>query len=295
MSNDVQMKGGASINRLVISRKGFDSANGGCASPIFPDGTMLSLPIPSGGDPVTYADLRHGDVSIGDMVEDLTRGRFTRHDCAHLDPDVGSTVYQGRRGGCSGLFGQVGGSQTTLAKEGVGPGDLFLFFGWFRRVECVGGRWRYERGARDVHVLWGWLSVGSVREVADIPDGDPIRARVPRHPHFGYEHYSNTLYVADRGLGAGVFPRYERRLQLTDPGSLQRTCWRLPRWFYPFEPGRERPPLGYHGKRWRWSPESDVRLTSVDIGQEFVLDATAYPEAEEWALDLIKSLGSRSG
>ncbi len=284
------------MNRLVISRKGFDKANGGCASPIFPDGTMLSLPIPSDGDPVTYADLRHGDISIGHVVEDLTRGSFTRYDGAHFDPDVGSTIYQERQDGCSGLFGQMGGSQTTLAKKGVGPGDLFLFFGWFRRVEHIGGRWQYVRAARNIHVLWGWLSVGSVRKVADIPDDDSLRDCVPRHPHLEYEHYSNTLYVADRGLGAGVFPRYDSQLQLTDPRSQLRTCWRLPRWFYPFEPGREKPPLGYHGNRRRWSLDGDDALLKlVDIGQEFVLDALAYPKAEGWAIDLIESLGSRNG
>ena len=31
---------------MILSRKGFDSKNGGIASPILPDGTLLSLPIP---------------------------------------------------------------------------------------------------------------------------------------------------------------------------------------------------------------------------------------------------------
>ena len=32
--------------KIVLSRKGFDSACGGVASPIFPDGGYVSLPIP---------------------------------------------------------------------------------------------------------------------------------------------------------------------------------------------------------------------------------------------------------
>jgi len=32
--------------KVILSRKGFDSSYGGCASPILPDGTLLSLPIP---------------------------------------------------------------------------------------------------------------------------------------------------------------------------------------------------------------------------------------------------------
>lgn len=38
--------------KIILSRKGFDSSVGGVASPLFPDGTLLSLPIP---DPQGYA------------------------------------------------------------------------------------------------------------------------------------------------------------------------------------------------------------------------------------------------
>jgi len=48
--------------KVALSRKGFDSGYGGCPSPILPDGTILSLPIPSKKDlkmenPVKYANL----------------------------------------------------------------------------------------------------------------------------------------------------------------------------------------------------------------------------------------------
>nr|WP_275450862.1 hypothetical protein [Pseudomonas syringae] len=32
--------------RIILSRKGFDSAAGGCQGPILPDGRLFSLPIP---------------------------------------------------------------------------------------------------------------------------------------------------------------------------------------------------------------------------------------------------------
>ncbi len=32
--------------KVILSRKGMDSTSGGIASPILPDGTLLSLPIP---------------------------------------------------------------------------------------------------------------------------------------------------------------------------------------------------------------------------------------------------------
>ena len=34
--------------KIILSRKGFDSANGGAASPLFDDGSAVSLPIPAG-------------------------------------------------------------------------------------------------------------------------------------------------------------------------------------------------------------------------------------------------------
>ena len=77
------------MNRLIISRKGFDSGkgSGGCASPIFPDGTMFSLPIPVRHDPVAYGQLRHGEIDIGDVVGPHQGGESLHHG-AHFDPDI---------------------------------------------------------------------------------------------------------------------------------------------------------------------------------------------------------------
>ena len=43
--------------RIILSRKGFDSANGGYPSPIMPDGRMVSLPIPDQDTDVKYSQL----------------------------------------------------------------------------------------------------------------------------------------------------------------------------------------------------------------------------------------------
>ena len=55
--------------------QGFDSGSGGCPSPIFPDGTMFSLPIPS-GDEEAFEDLQHGDIDIASVVSGITNGRM---------------------------------------------------------------------------------------------------------------------------------------------------------------------------------------------------------------------------
>ena len=43
--------------KVILSRKGFDSSNGGIPSPILPDGTLLSFPIPACSDELTFAEL----------------------------------------------------------------------------------------------------------------------------------------------------------------------------------------------------------------------------------------------
>ena len=44
--------------KIILSRKGFDTTSGGCPSPILPDGTLLSLPIPDEED-IKYSDLQY--------------------------------------------------------------------------------------------------------------------------------------------------------------------------------------------------------------------------------------------
>ena len=88
--SDAQLKAGRGTlkpNKLILSRKGFDSGSGGCPSPILPDGTMFSLPIPS-GDSEQFDDLQHGDGDIASVVAGVTSGRMNGQDRVHLDPDI---------------------------------------------------------------------------------------------------------------------------------------------------------------------------------------------------------------
>ena len=45
--------------KVILSRKGMDSTSGGMASPILPDGTLLSLPIPDKTARTTYKKLSY--------------------------------------------------------------------------------------------------------------------------------------------------------------------------------------------------------------------------------------------
>ncbi len=273
--------------KLILSRKGFDSAHGGCASPILDGGLLCSLPIPDANAATDYAEISFNGASLGPIVRSLSRGRIGSRDKAHLDPDLRCDAIT-RAPGWRPIFGQAGAAQSHLARHGVGPGDLFLFFGWFRRAERRGGELRYVRDAPDLHVIFGWLQVGQVHRVTnDLARELPWAAS---HPHLiQRDRYDNdTIYAARERLtvagsrlpGAGVFERVADQLVLTQlTPYLGRSTWRLPRWFHP----RDRAPLSRHGRanRWRVQGES-VQLRSVPIGQEFVLDLNRYPEAMAW-------------
>lgn len=276
--------------KLVLSRKGFDSQAGGCPSPIFPSGDFYSLPIPGGGTK-RYEEISLGEHRLGAVVNDLTNGRIKPTCWAHLDPDLYRGSIQ-RKPYWRPAFGQSGAAESHLRKMGVGEGDLFLFFGWFKRVEFVAGRYRYVRGAPDVHVLFGWLQVEK-RICTDSPCNIPGWAS--DHPHYAWVLVEplNSLYLSTERLelpglklntpGAGAFTTYRDMLCLTAPGRL-RTVWRLRSWFYP--KGKSSA-LSYHGDISRWTSDGHhALLQSVGRGQEFVLDCDEYPEALDWLSEM---------
>ena len=289
--------------KLILSRKGFDSGSGGCPSPIFPDGTMFSLPIPS-RDREQFADLQHGDTDIASVVSGITNGRMNRRGRVHLDPDLNFDTHRYRKDRPDwqewrGMLGQAGIAQSHLNNQGIDSGDVFLFFGLYRQVEETAQGWRFVKGAPELHVLWGWLQVDQKYRVADIGPNDLPWAR--HHPHLAskYRDNRNTVYAAAAKLdldgnddqcdiaGWGVFRRFDPRLVLTDPHGAGVSNWRLPRWFYP---DGNKPPLTYHPDAKRWRHDTDYAyLRSVGRGQEFVLDLADYPEAVDWLADLVNS------
>ncbi len=277
--------------KLILSRKGFDSAAGGCANAIMPDETLLPLPIPDKRSPIRYEQVTTWGYPVGRIVMNLTRGKQKPHYGAHLDPDLLSSSYP-RISGWRPLFGQTDSAQSTLAGHGVGAGDLFLFFGWFRNIEEYAGEFRFVKGAPDLHVLWGWLQVDHVLTVAT----GHMPAWAADHPHVASPDHGtrNTLYISRDTLvidgastrlpGAGLFKTYDERLRLTKAGA-NRSVWSLPSWFAPTD---GRLPLGYHSDVARWSRDGDrTELRSVGRGQEFVLDTRQYPESPGWVRDLI--------
>ena len=280
--------------KLILSRKGFDSGSGGCPSPIFPDGTLYSLPIPHCQSEITYGDLWHGGTSIGEVVANLTRDQFGAKSPAHLDPDINYAAYP-RQEGWRPLFGQSGAAQGHLCNQDVQVNDLFLFFGIFRKVEKASGGWCFVKDAPKQHIIWGWLQIGEMHQVDEIPKEALPWARYHPHLHPSRDKdRTNTLYIAseelrlgDRSIapGAGCFPKFHKQLVLTNPDGSRVTNWRLPRSFYP-DNGKSR--LTYHPKLDRWKHHEEYTyLQSVGRGQEFVLDLDQYPGVTDWLVQSI--------
>ena len=167
--------------KLIFSRKGFDSQNGRVPSPILPDCRMRSLPIPDGWSAIRYSDIAWDEYNLGQIVEDLTGKKVVGHNTAHLDPDLDPAALP-RKKGWQGLFGPGGRPQTHLDNNGVSEGDLFLFFGWFRETCWVDGRLTFVREAPHIHVLFGWLQIGSIREISSFTAAE--RQWAEYHPHF---------------------------------------------------------------------------------------------------------------
>lgn len=275
--------------KIIFSRKGFDSGYGGMPSPIMPDGSLVSLPIPSRfGRPLS--DLRFGGEPLGGMVSELTRGRIATTHSVHLDPDLVASTVPRLPGWCA-AFGQTGSAQGHLRNQGVGLGDLFLFFGWYQRVEHRGGRLQYT--GPQMHSLFGWLQIGDVLKVTDSAALLQQRPWLADHPHL--EHAAsigsnNTVYLAAPKLqigsvrtevaGAGVFSRWSFLLQLTAP-EQNRSVWNLPGWMLPAD---GQPALSYHTKAQAWErlPGEQVRVHTAAKGQEFVLNTPDFAAAHKW-------------
>ncbi len=221
--------------KVILSRKGFDSVNGGMPSVIMPNGDLVSIPIPSQGDVNSYDQLWYGEKTYRQILKELVpKKRFLR---CHLDPDIDSSRLANKPRGWKPAFGQISASASYLINTvALSPGDVFLFFGNFRRVEEIDGRYRFVRRTGDfyqdktIQLIWGYLQVGEI-----ITDAKEIADRFPWHPHaarYRLRESTNMLIVPRKCLsfspsrsGCGLL-RYDIRRVLTKRGENKAT-WKF--------------------------------------------------------------------
>lgn len=261
--------------KIIFSRKGFDSSYGGHPSPILPDGRILSLPIPDFRAGVKYGDL---SCDFAANYEALLRSLIGHRlhlegyeklpvetTGCHIDPDIDPATLP-RKVGWRGILGQAGAAQSHLANQGVGVGDIFLFFGWFRHSVMRDNSLIYSpNDTAGSHVLYGFLEVEQVIH----PSSSQVMPWMQYHQHVTEQKFTslpnNTLYIGrehstliDNTRGYGVF-QYDETLRLTKMGHT-RSRWSLP------EPFRK-VNISYHSPK-SWKKDY---FQSAMKGQEFVV------------------------
>ena len=108
-------------------------------------------------------------------------------------------------------------------------GDLFLFFGSFKRTYESEGQLHFERDY-ERHIMFGYLYVDEIV----LPYENPVPKTFNYHPHVVHQkEYGklNTLYIAHGQDRFGVFP-YDKQLVLTRSG-FSKSQWELPVCFHP--------------------------------------------------------------
>ena len=262
---------------IVFSRKGFDGSAGGYPSPII-DGMPLSLPIP-----YLKSTKSFNQQDLGKIVTDLTNGKVSGNNFCHNDPDLSI-----------GAFGQVSSAQSHLDNKKVGPGDLFLFFGWFRDVEIVDDKYRYKKDTRDHHRIFGWMFIDQKLSVgADTKEFRRKFHKYAAHPHANGEwRCNNTIYLAPDTVslfdeisisGFGVLPKSKQTL-LSNLDAPSKRYWVVPDWL---NPGKGGCIPSYHNEK----NYINGFLKTAGRGQEFVCKTKKNnDQLKRWLLDLFNKV-----
>ena len=273
--------------KIILSRKGFDSGYGQMPSPILPDGTLLSMPIPVKNGAITYHDIYHNNKCYYKILHELNPKQAERlikdGGYCHVDPDL-QNRYKCQPANWKPAFGQHGTAQNHLKHHQVDIGDVFLFYGWFRQTKFDDtGKLRFvdssEEKTLDKHIIFGYMEIGEI-----ITEQSRIRKDFFYHPHAGSGYtLNNTLYLASKHFlnttrsGCGILMNAPIR-QLTKEGH-SRSEWNLPECFYNL-------PITYHKGTYGWVNNYEY-FKSASKGQEFIVESEVEGKLKEWLLDVI--------
>ncbi len=258
--------------KIIFSRKGFDSKAGGFPSLIFPDNQLFSIPIPSSTSHCDYSRLtfKYRDEPIQNILNQVTKNKIhngSRHECNYAQAVQGchhDPMFIKEKNRFS--LGQTSGAKSHLRKQGIKPDDIFLFYGWFKRISLIDGNWRYVKSERDLHLIWSWMTVDEVIKLDNSDQRNSALNKFPElsvHPHMAKDcsWKPNTIYLSKEHC----LPQFSNIRCLTDTKNYGgRSTWRLPMCL-------NQPQAFTHLKS--FSPDNtDVIIRYCGYGQEFVLD-----------------------
>ena len=272
--------------KVILSRKGMDSQTGGIPSPILPDGTLLSLPIPDSSSSKKYGDLYYQGQSLQAIIHQLKpRFDFSAYPTCHLDPDIYDEITE-KPLAWKPAFGQWGVSATHLDKLDVNIGDIFLFYGMFQQTQQQpDGKLTFVKGSPIRHIIYGYMRIGEI-----IKDEQKIKQNYPWHPHSQYNNHSNNrLYLPAE---YGTF-HYAEPLVLTQSGQSSRRLWQLPPFF-----AQKGIFISWQGKNHPILKNGFSMLNSAARGQEFVITTNTTEQEQNlynWVKNLIQIGKSKTG
>jgi len=174
-----------------------------------------------------YSDIHYNGKSLLEIWKSLKLKKNNFPEYCHLDPDIRANLRELKE--WKPAFGQCDKAQCHLSKCEVQKGDIFLFFGSFRRTEEHTGSIRYIPGTRPMHVIYGYLQIGEI-----LSDYKLIQ-KYYWHPHasnYRRNDLTNTLYLAAEklslcdskpGYGVLIYDN-KRRLTLNENGKT--ATWR---------------------------------------------------------------------
>lgn len=251
--------------KIILSRKGFDSTAGGYPSPII-NNKIISLPIPDKRDDIKYSDLIFDkDKTYFEIMKELGIKNINKDTKCHLDPDLEASTIKCRDKSWKPLLGQIEASQSHLENQGVSVGDLFLFFGWFRKTR-INTKGQLEYFGQNFHMIFGYLRIGKIIKAKD---NKKIDKWLNYHSHIRRKEWinkkTNALYVASdkkqfKGINGGRILKFNENLILTKKDH-SRSHWDLPDFF-------KETTISYHPRPWRTN-----YFQSAGRGQEFVINS----------------------
>ena len=266
--------------KVVLSRKGFDSANGGIVSPIFEDGTMISFPIPS-HDKDTFDELQYKGTSYSTILSDL---HYKGANCCHVDPDLDQSRRSVKINEWEPAFGQIDSSAMYLKNIGIKEGDLFLFFGNFHCVKQIKGHYKYIRKTgcfykdHDLQVIWGYLQIG------EIITESSEQEKFWWHPHSCEErrkNKTNVIFKASKKLsfdedkpGAGILSFHPDRILTAE--NCNKATWKKIA-IYDTD--------NIYGNRMNSARDPNTGIYYAGIWQELGLAESS--ECERWAKSMV--------
>jgi hypothetical protein len=287
--------------KVILSRKGFDSQYGRYPSPILPGGQLVTLPIPEEApEPQTYyKDLYvRPNERLIDLMNTLgyPESSNTR---AHLDPDLRRESLSCRLPPWRPIFGTRDGRHAHLVGQKVGKGDIFLFFGWFKRTQIKDGHIAFDPSDKSGrHIIFGYLEIDDIWVLDPAADGftEDIPPWARYHSHWTRRtnpkyQKKNAIYVSSQELsldkslpGGGVFTLRrdnEDYLVLTKPGDTLKSHWQLPEFLK-----SSMVDISYHKQSKELWDELGY-FQSVARGQEFVIRTDNDEDLANWVRNII--------